>query len=82
MRRLMTAAEDAQKIDNGVDSLHRLVDTLLGVSKLESGLFPVLLSPFDPRKLIRNVVRDHLRYSHVPVQYRISPEIPLVVVAD
>jgi len=69
-------------IHQGTETLHRLVNDLLDLSRLHQGKLPIAPAPMDPRRLIVAVASSHQTFAEVPLRFHVSASVPLVVVAD
>jgi len=57
--RLSEATSDAAVVDNCLDTLHRLINDMLSLSKLREGHLAIVPAPTDLRRVILSIASDH-----------------------
>ena len=73
---------DMYVIHQSTETLHRLVNDLLDLSRLQQGKLPIAPAPMDPRRLIVGIASSHQTFAELPLRFHVSASVPLVVVAD
>lgn len=66
-------------------SLYRIVSDVLDLSKIESGKMELMLSPFNPRFLVDDMVRGfafNREKSNLDIRSRVSSELPDTILGD
>lgn len=75
----------AETLRLSAESLLHLLNNILDLSKIESGRLEIELTPFDPRRLVEEVMQPFVQMASakgVLLGDVISPDIPPVVVGD
>lgn len=66
----------------GTETLHRLVNDMLDLSRLHQGKLPVTVAPVDPRRLVVAVACSHQSFAQVPVRFHVASSVPPVLLVD
>ncbi len=81
----VTQKEYLDIVRYSADSLLRLINDLLDISKIESGKLSLVNREFDIRKLLREIIRSFkakANEQHLKLVTSIDPEIPKLLVGD
>jgi len=81
-REYLASEGDMNVIYQGTETLHRLVNDMLDLSRLHQGKLPVTVAPVDPRKLVVAVASSHKSFAQVPLRLHVSSSVPPVILAD
>jgi len=78
----VAARDFVARIDDEIDGLHRLVEELLELSRLESGRVEVVLAPTPPAELVASAVRrlaPLAERARVALRAECAPDLPPVL---